>query len=267
MDWIRLGSSGTDLSGTKGAVIPVSHAELAKHCTLNDAWLAIRGKCYNVTRYMNFHPGGNFICFFFILLFVIQSYLHFLLYIGSDELLKGAGKDATKMFDEVHAWVNFEQLLIKCYIGPLINTATIQLDTLNIGSSPQKSALKKLTQSTNSSSLGTPAFSTFKTPILPFLQSSPLKLSKTTPAVPDSPQESEIIPRFDWIQKTAELMIVFYTKAFCNPSVWISMDDTNCDNEVVIRILIERTLHICTFKFAHSIEWPCSIRTSYETGD
>lgn len=59
MDWIRLGSSGCDLAGTGGVAIPVSHKELAKHCKCDDAWLAIRGKVYNVTRYMDFHPGGE----------------------------------------------------------------------------------------------------------------------------------------------------------------------------------------------------------------
>ena len=89
MDWIRLGSSGVDLAGTKGVVTPVSHAELQKHGKRTDAWLAIRGKVYNVTQYMDFHPGGV------------------------DELMKGVGKDATKIFNEVHAWVNYEQLLNK----------------------------------------------------------------------------------------------------------------------------------------------------------
>lgn len=59
MDWVRLGVSGIDLSGTKGRIIPVSHVELSSHNTQSDGWLAIRGKCYNVTHYMDFHPGGK----------------------------------------------------------------------------------------------------------------------------------------------------------------------------------------------------------------
>ncbi|XP_073845998.1 uncharacterized protein [Musca autumnalis] len=80
MDWIRLGNSGVDLSGTKGRIVPVTPEELAKHNTRNDAWMAIRGVVYNVTRYMDFHPGGV------------------------DELKRGVGKDATKLFNEVLAW-------------------------------------------------------------------------------------------------------------------------------------------------------------------
>uniref|UniRef100_A0A1I8PDS4 Cytochrome b5 heme-binding domain-containing protein n=2 Tax=Stomoxys calcitrans TaxID=35570 RepID=A0A1I8PDS4_STOCA len=101
MDWIRLGNSGADLSGTKGRIIPVTPEELAKHNTRNDAWMAIRGVVYNVTRYMDFHPGGI------------------------EELMRGVGKDATKLFNEVHAWVNYQQLLNKCLIGPLKKSSRI----------------------------------------------------------------------------------------------------------------------------------------------
>lgn len=59
MDWIRLGNSGEDLSGTQGRLITVTMEELSKHNSRNDAWIAIRGVVYNVTRYMDFHPGGK----------------------------------------------------------------------------------------------------------------------------------------------------------------------------------------------------------------
>lgn len=77
MDWIRLGNSGNDLTGVGGKPISVSRSELAKHNKRNDAWLAIRGTVYNVTQYMDFHPGGG------------------------DELIRGIGTDATKLFSEV----------------------------------------------------------------------------------------------------------------------------------------------------------------------
>ncbi|XP_034654756.1 cytochrome b5 reductase 4 [Drosophila subobscura] len=99
MSWIRLCNSGADLSGTNGRVVPVTRSELAQHNKVTDAWMAIRGRVFNVTRYMEFHPGGV------------------------DELLRGVGRDATALFDEVHAWVNYPQLLGKCYIGPLKENA------------------------------------------------------------------------------------------------------------------------------------------------
>lgn len=105
MNWIRLCNSGADLAGTGGRVVPVSSAELAKHNQVNDAWMAIRGRVFNVTRYMDFHPGGV------------------------DELMRGVGRDATKLFDEVHAWVNYPQLLGKCYVGPLKGKVTPKAET------------------------------------------------------------------------------------------------------------------------------------------
>lgn len=43
MDWIRLGTSGIDLTGVGGIRQVVTVAELAKHNKENDAWIAIRG--------------------------------------------------------------------------------------------------------------------------------------------------------------------------------------------------------------------------------
>ena len=50
---------------------------------------------YNITSYFEFHPGGE------------------------EELLRGAGIDATDLFDQVHKWVNYESMLKKCLIGRL----------------------------------------------------------------------------------------------------------------------------------------------------
>lgn len=173
--------------------------------------------------------------------------LNFLFFLGGEELMKGAGKDATKMFDEIHAWVNYEQLLAKCYIGPLVNTATIELDL-----GEKSTAVKKLTITSNNGGFKTPAF----------LQ-SPMKQSAKIVSPTTSTAPVEIIPRFDWIQKTANLMLIFYTKALCNPGFSVELIG---DSEAVIRIYIERTVHICSFKFAHEVGWPCTAKLSNETG-
>lgn len=67
-------------------------------------------------------------------------------YAGADELMKGAGKDATKLFDDVHAWVNYEQLLTKCFVGPLRTTLTINLDVS--GNSSRAKSINQLASST-----------------------------------------------------------------------------------------------------------------------
>ena len=55
----------------------MSPEELAKHNTEADCWIAFRGLVYNVTPYMDFHPGG------------------------AEELMRAAGTDGTQLFDEV----------------------------------------------------------------------------------------------------------------------------------------------------------------------
>ena len=59
----------------------------------NDAWMVLGGRVYNVTPYAKYHPGGV------------------------PELMRGAGKDGTKLFGEVHPWVNYEGMLQACLVG------------------------------------------------------------------------------------------------------------------------------------------------------
>jgi cytochrome-b5 reductase len=71
--------------------IPLS--EVKKHNTLEDCWTVIRGKVYDITAYIKFHPGGV------------------------EKIMIGAGRDMTSLFDKYHQWVNYETLLDKCYLG------------------------------------------------------------------------------------------------------------------------------------------------------
>lgn len=95
MDWINLTSTSKDLIGTGGKIIEVTPEELARHDNENDCWVSLKGNVYNITIYLQYHPGGV------------------------DELLRAAGQDATELFHEIHSWVNFESILAKCYVGPV----------------------------------------------------------------------------------------------------------------------------------------------------
>ncbi|KAK9807952.1 hypothetical protein WJX73_006714 [Symbiochloris irregularis] len=94
MDWLRRVGKRSKETGVSGRQdIPMS--EVKQHCTKEDAWTVLRGKVYNITPYLKFHPGGK------------------------EMLMKGAGKDCTSLFQKYHAWVNADMLLKADYIGTL----------------------------------------------------------------------------------------------------------------------------------------------------
>lgn len=69
--------------------------EVASHASMDDAWMSYRGKVYDITHYIRFHPGG---------LQCMQEYM---------------GKDMTHAADSVHKWVNVATMLRPLAIGTL----------------------------------------------------------------------------------------------------------------------------------------------------
>ena len=67
--------------------IPLS--EVAKHSTVGDAWVILRERVYDITKFLDHHPGGVKI------------------------LIQVLGKDCTQLFDEYHSFVNSDFLLEK----------------------------------------------------------------------------------------------------------------------------------------------------------
>ncbi|KAL7394134.1 hypothetical protein ABVT39_021208 [Epinephelus coioides] len=106
MDWIRFSKSGKDLTGLRGRLIEVTQEELQKHNKREDCWTCIRGMVYNVTPYMDYHPGGE------------------------DELMRAAGIDGTDLFDQVHRWVNYESMLKECLVGRMATKATTAIKAI-----------------------------------------------------------------------------------------------------------------------------------------
>lgn len=116
MDWIRFAKSGKDLTGLRGRLIEVTPEELQKHNTRADCWTCIRGLVYNVTPYMDYHPGGE------------------------DELMRAAGIDGTELFDQVHRWVNYESMLKECLVGRMSTKPVISNNAI-ISPPPAPSSL------------------------------------------------------------------------------------------------------------------------------
>ncbi len=81
-----------------GVAVTLNLEEISKHNSIQDCWMIINNKVYDVTSYFNSHPGGT------------------------NELLKGCGKDATTLYDtkgsqgQSHS-SNANSLLNPYYIG------------------------------------------------------------------------------------------------------------------------------------------------------
>eukprot|EP00271_Cylindrocystis_brebissonii_P010679 TRINITY_DN26972_c0_g1_i1.p1 TRINITY_DN26972_c0_g1~~TRINITY_DN26972_c0_g1_i1.p1 ORF type:complete len:161 (-),score=41.19 TRINITY_DN26972_c0_g1_i1:830-1312(-) len=67
--------------------------DVAKHSASDDCWLVIGGKVYDVTKYLEEHPGGD------------------------EVMLAATGKDATDDFEDVGHSKNARQLLDEYYVG------------------------------------------------------------------------------------------------------------------------------------------------------
>ncbi|KAI3457960.1 hypothetical protein Pfo_014623 [Paulownia fortunei] len=87
--------------------------EIAKHNKTKDCWLIINGKVYDVTPFMDDHPGGD------------------------EVLLAATGKDATNDFEDVGHSDSAREMMHKYYIGE-IDMATVPLKRTYIA--PQPSA-------------------------------------------------------------------------------------------------------------------------------
>jgi cytochrome b involved in lipid metabolism len=76
---------------------PIRNWELAEHNTSDSLWIGYKGYVYDATTYR--HSGGL------------------------SAILRGAGKDATKMITIQHSWVKVDQVLKSTRIGILADQA------------------------------------------------------------------------------------------------------------------------------------------------
>ncbi|KAL2932931.1 Cytochrome b5 [Bienertia sinuspersici] len=75
-------------------------AEVSEHNSSKDCWLVINGKVYDVTKFLEDHPGGD------------------------DVLLSATGKDATDDFEDVGHSSTARAMMDEMHVGD-IDTATI----------------------------------------------------------------------------------------------------------------------------------------------
>ena len=100
-DWTRLLSSANDLAQRKGQPIRrIRWDEIRQHNTIHDGWIVLKGKVYNISPYLSYHPGGESI------------------------IAKVLGKDVTQLYDKYHRWVNEDGLVGKLLIGYLDTSRT-----------------------------------------------------------------------------------------------------------------------------------------------
>ncbi|BFG13795.1 cytochrome b5 [Prunus yedoensis var. nudiflora] len=88
--------------GVDGKVFTL--AQVSEHNTPKDCWLIINGKVYDVTKFLEDHPGGD------------------------DVLLSATGKDATDDFEDVGHSDNARDMLKDLYVGD-IDASTIPSST------------------------------------------------------------------------------------------------------------------------------------------
>lgn len=69
---------------------------MAHHCTLNDCWMVIMDKVYDLTDFIDYHPAGQ------------------------ELMLEYAGTDATSAFNEKPHTIDAVYMLDKYLIGELV---------------------------------------------------------------------------------------------------------------------------------------------------
>ncbi|XP_015434776.1 PREDICTED: cytochrome b5 reductase 4 [Dufourea novaeangliae] len=216
MDWIRLTNSGVDLTGVGGVPRVISLSELANHNKQNDAWIAIRGIVFNVTHYMDFHPGGI------------------------SELMRGVGKDATKLFENVHAWVNYQSILQKCVVGKL-SRGSISGPTL-----PSTEITSSSSTDCTNATLGL------------------IKSCTTRSISPENVNEcSPSNVKMDWRQ-TSNSITLFYQTIRDYPSVYYQLRRIS-DSKLVFKLFFEKDVITHELELTAGIEWPPVCKRNFDT--
>ncbi|XP_015596780.1 cytochrome b5 isoform X2 [Cephus cinctus] len=96
-------SSAADTAGTK----LFTRAEVAERNSNTETWIIIHNKVYNVTAFLNEHPGGE------------------------EVLLEQAGKDATEAFEDVGHSTDARNMMKPYKVGKLVEADRTQDEKKN----------------------------------------------------------------------------------------------------------------------------------------
>jgi predicted heme/steroid binding protein len=91
-DFIKMNENNKNPLGKPVELKLYTLDEVKQHKTVDDCWMILNGKVYDVTKYIPFHPGGK-------------------------KMMAAAGKDGTELYNKYHPWVNANFLLEKYHIG------------------------------------------------------------------------------------------------------------------------------------------------------
>lgn len=242
VDWIRLAKSGADLKGTGLRLLNITSAELAKHNKPDDVWICIRGLVYNVTTYIEYHPGG------------------------ADELMRGAGRDATVLFEEVHRWVNFEAMLKECLVGRLSDPpANLKSkSSLNRGGllapPPSLASLNPLGRnSLHPENLNTKDHQG-SVPEIKLQDYATTSTSSVANSITDDSQANPAIG-FEWYQTDNELMIVLHGRDVTIKEQDIISDIVN-NNEIYIDVYSTSKIYTFHIHLSGRIRNELSVKVS-----
>lgn len=153
--------------------------------------------------------------------------------------MRGAGQDATQLFTEVHAWVNYQQLLQKCRIGPLRPPKTLE------------SIVSITTEE---------------------VRQNAMSMKPPKPVNPLKKDQNEWKSRSDWTQRMNEVTLHLYTRHLANPGFIIKRNEScgrvNREGESLeVWILLKEMVHRWCYTLAGSIQWPpTELRVSSESG-
>lgn len=195
--------------------------------------------------------------------------------------MRGAGRDATELFDKIHPWINYDSLLVKCLVGTLrVETQDIFFDAndsfpesdLLLPSSITRERIVIRNQLTNYT---TPPRK--KQPLIPeddFLDALNTSIELEELSLPgylgslkvfkkEMPPE-DVPPAlfYDWEQTINQLTITVYTGPLSNPGAYSRVTERN----LLIEVTINGWLRTIKILLEENVQEELQTKVCYHSG-